>query len=62
MSDRQDDESQEGNGEVAKDKNTGVNSAELGQQRRGLLFWKPVIDYKQAALLNCSLTFPKMLL
>lgn len=60
MSDRQDDESQEGNREVGRDKNTRVNSAE-SDQRRGLLWWKPVIDYNQAALLNCSLTFPKTL-
>lgn len=49
MSDRQDDESQEGKVEVGKDKNTRANSAELGQQRCGLLLRKPVIDYNQAA-------------
>lgn len=37
MSDRQDDESQEGNREVGRDKNTRVNSAE-SDQRRGLLY------------------------
>lgn len=46
MSDRQDDESQEENGDVGKDKNTRVNLAESGQQRCGLLLWKPFIDYK----------------
>lgn len=61
MSDRQDDESQEGNRVVGKDKNTRVNSAESGQQRCGLLLWELVIDYKQAILLNCSMTFSKML-
>lgn len=60
MSDRQDDESQEGNGEVGKDKNTSVNSAKSGQQRCGLFLWKPVIDYNQAALFKCSMTFGKM--
>lgn len=58
MSDRQDDESQGGKGEVGKDENTRVNSAELGQQRRELLLWKAAIDYNQAASVNCSLTFP----